>query len=298
MAIRILALSAALAALSVQLPATAEVSDISVEASECTTRDYQAMERRLEDPNVEGTPTFRLTVLETFVSMCPDRIEMPFVARRAARAALDSGDAERALALYQIAIYQGAPFDRAARLDYITALVETGASDRAWALRDQEVARWLEELEQRGIANIDTERLRDGVLHHITFDAVDPNFHQSEVWLAVPFSGGWPAAIVLGADEKRKALRRLVSGDEAVTYQHLDLVRCRGRTTLTQKDSGLASIDVAAIAEETAKSYLRHPDVHYRQLEGDPVGTCYDTHRLFVSPDPRQALSASGVRAY
>ncbi|MEO1407279.1 MAG: hypothetical protein AAFV54_12435, partial [Pseudomonadota bacterium] len=256
MAFRSLVFAIALGA-SMQVPASADaVSESSTSAVACTTQDYRAMEERLGDPSVEGTPAFRLSIMEAFVSMCPERIEMPLVARRAARAALDAGDAGRALALYQIAIYQGAPFDRSDRLDYITTLLETGASDRAWALRDQEVARWLEEVERRGIADIETDRLRDGYLHHISFKAVDPDFQQSDVWLAVPFAGGWPAAIVLGADQKRVALRQMVRGREAMTYEHLDLVRCRGRTTLTQNDGGLARIDTAAIAMETARSYL------------------------------------------
>ncbi|MEO0883367.1 MAG: hypothetical protein AAFY34_11670 [Pseudomonadota bacterium] len=299
MSVRSLIVSAALLGISAQLCASAEAVDALVQEPEhCTAQDYRTMEAHLDEPSGEGSPENRLAILERFVSMCPDRIEMPSVARRAARAALDSGDPGRALALYQIAIYQGAPFDRPDRLDYITTLVETGAVDRAWTLLNQEVARWLDEVEHRGVAHIETERLRDGLLHHVTFTAVDPDFQQSDVWFAVPFNGGWPAAIVLGADQKRAALRRMVSGREAMSYEHLDLVRCRGRTTLTQNDGGLGDIDVTAIAKETARSYLRNPDVYYAYEEGQPVGTCFDPHRLFISPDPRRALSASGVKTY
>ncbi|MEM9668909.1 MAG: hypothetical protein AAF950_08295 [Pseudomonadota bacterium] len=269
-----------------------------VSALQCSTQDYQAMEARLEDSEYESTPAFRLEILEEFLSDCPGRIEGPSLAKRAARAALDSGDAVRALTHFQTAIYQGAPFDRESRLDYMTTLVETGQFDRAWTLRDQEVDRWLREIDRRGVASIETERLRDGFLHHINFNAVDPDFQQSDVWLAVPFYDGWPVAIVLGADQKRVALRRLISGEDALTYQHLDLVRCRGRTTLLQKDKGLARVDVSEIALEAANSYLRNPDVYYEHKEGAPIGTCYDTHRMFVLPDPQTALTLSGLKTY
>ncbi|MEM6410654.1 MAG: hypothetical protein AAF683_03900 [Pseudomonadota bacterium] len=298
MAIRALTLSIMASGLAHTTALADAVTDTDGDILSCTTQDYRAMEARLDAPDTEPTPLYKLSIMDAFVSMCPDRIEMPYVARRAARAALDAGDPARALALYQIALYQGAPFDRSDRLDYMTTLVETGASNRAWALRDQEVARWIEEIELRGIADIETERLRDGYLHHVSFTAVDPDFQQTDVWLAVPFAGGWPAAIVRGSDQKRTALRRMVSGNRALAYEHLDLVRCRGRTTLTQNDDGLGRVDVEAIAEETARSYLQRPDVYYDYGDGEPVSTCFDAHRLFVSPDPRNALSLSGVRTY
>lgn len=299
MSIQRFMISALAAGISVCSFALADTADqLTSSAKECTSRDYRAMEARLEDNTVESTPAFNLSVMETFVSMCPYRIERPSVARRAARAALDVGDPNRALALYQIAIYEGAAFDRQARLDYIATLIETGSSGVAWSLLDQEVARWLGEIDSQGFAQIKTSRLRDGLLHHVSFSAIDPDFKQSDVWLAMPFSGGWPAAIVLGADQKRVGLRKLVKGNEASGYEHLDFVRCRGRTTLTQNDSGLSRADVGAIAEETAKSYLRNPDLYYAYNDGEPVGTCFDPHRLFVSPDPYKALPRYGVSTY
>ena len=278
-------------------PAWAAVED-DVERETCSAEDYRTLRADLESTDVEMTPEASLALMEDYLLRCPDRIETPSIARLAGRAALDAGDADRALALYQIALYQGAPFDRDSRINYMSVLLETGAEARAWALRDQEVAHWLGELDQRGVANVTTQRLRDGWVHHVVLRATDPDFGQSELWVAVPHAAGWPAAIVRASDPKRVALRRLVQGSGAEAYEHLDLVRCYGRATLVQSDTGLAATDVDAIALDAVKTYLRRPDLHRLRDNAAPVSSCLDTHRLFVSPDPRYALPIVGVQRY
>lgn len=257
---------------------------------DCSLQDYRAFEAQLIDPNVEVTPDFMLSVMQGFLATCPHRIEVPSIVRRAARVALDTGDPALALVLYEQALEMAAPFERTDKLDLMAALIEMGEAERAWTLRDEIIVSWLNELEQNGLAEIASARLRDGIIHHARFGAVDANHAQSEVWLVVPYSGGWPAAIARGADKKRVALRQMVHGVEARAYEHLDLIQCRSRVTLAQNDAGLAAIDVDEVVMNAAKTYLRQPDKRFQRAEMVPVGTCIAAHRMFVSPNPRTAI--------
>lgn len=258
----------------------------------CSPADRAAFEETLADPATEITPAYALERATLYLARCAGAPGSGDIARRAARSALDAGEASRAIELYEQARAYGASFSRADRLGLIGALVAEGEDRQAWSLRDDEIRRWLFELERSGFAGISETRLPGGTLIHVRYSAVDPVLQQREAWLAVPDDGGWPVAIVRGADQARVALRRLVAGRRAEAYEHLDLVRCHGRETLLQADQGFAGAELGHVAAEAAAAYLAEPDMTMSAAPGEPLPSCFDTHRLFVSPDPRTAVPA------
>lgn len=259
-------------------------------AAYCTAMDYQAYLSLSNDRRLELAPAFKLEVAEQFLADCPRRIERPSVQRAAGRYALDAGDATRAAAHFEAADLAGAPFNRADRLDQMTALIATGQADFAWRIRDRAIADWLRRLNADGLSTHTTMRLRDGLVHHIVFDAVDPQQRQREIWMGVPYGAGWPAVISHGSDLRRIALLKLRRGAAAETLQHIDLVRCRGRETLVDREGAILPSEAKAAALTALKVYLRSPDIRYeRRSEEDPVPACFGVERLFVTPDPRTA---------
>lgn len=262
------------------------------EPAACEQDSEAAFETMLSNSSMEVTPSYALERAVDYLTHCAGEPGSGAIARRAGRFALDAGDAGRAIELYEQARAYGARFSRADRLDLIAALVAEGHDGLAWSLRDDEVRRWLFELERTGFSEITETRLRDGMVYHVRFDAIDPALRQREAWLAVPYEAGWPVAVVRGADGARVSLRRLVAGRAAQSYEHLDLVRCHGRRTIIKADQGFAGVDLEAVATETAIAYLADPDTTMSAALGQPLPSCFDTHRLFVSPDPSTAVPA------
>lgn len=250
--------------------------------------DYQALRRTAP---IEGTPAEYLALAEAFLERCAARPEAGRVALQAARHALDTGQARKALDYFNMARIGFASFQRQDRLDYMTALILNGEAPLAWAMRDAEIALWLEKLAFDGLASVETIRLRDGLVYKIVFDAVDPARRESVAWLAAPFGAGFPATISLSADKALIALLKLRAGEAATGLQQLKLRRCHGQDTLASQIDAMTETDAHDRAMAAAKAYLAQPDHVQATAPGQPIATCYHAERLFIAPDPETATS-------
>ncbi|MEL6322841.1 MAG: hypothetical protein AAFQ84_01270 [Pseudomonadota bacterium] len=248
------------------------------------------VEKKLSGGGPELTPDYGLSVSSDYLAACPGHYGEARILRRAMRFALDAGQPDLAFDYFERAAEVGVRFSRRERLDFIATLIAVGNHPQARALRDLEIVRWQDELKSAGLADVTETQLRDGRLLSVTFEASDPAYGQRKLWVAVPAGDGWPAAVVYAAEPARIALRQLVAGAAARTYEHLDLVHCGGRRVLAQSDRGLGNRDLDEAAHAAAKAYLAQPFQGRAKAPGEPVSTCRDPDRLFVSPDPSTAV--------
>lgn len=255
----------------------------------CSSADYIDYRYRLKTEPVEGAPAELLAVAEAFLETCNTRPEAGRVALQAARNALDTGDAEKALAYFDMARKRYAAFKQQDRLDYITTLVLNGQTALAWSLRDEEINLWLDELYDDGLAEVETIRLRDGLVHKVTYHAVDSSRRETVAWLAAPFGSGFPATISLSSEKAMISLLKLRLGDAANGLQQLILRRCHGQNFLLSDASGISAEEAQRKAMATAKAYLRNPDGVFKTRPDQPIATCYNMDRLFIAPDPKTA---------
>lgn len=258
----------------------------------CSPADYRAYQDALISPSIEGAPHELLEISEGFLHDCPARPEAPRVALAAARQALDSGDAGRALEHFQTALEGGVYFPHQSRMDYITANLANDNDALAWQLRDAEITHWFEELTETGMARIEQIRLRDGLVYRMEFDAVDPGRRVHLAWMAVPFGPGFPVTITSQSEAQLIALLSLRAGPAAESLEQLVLNRCRGRETLYSTLNGLDESDAERRAMEVIKIYLANPDRLEARPAGLPMATCFATDRVFIVPDPVTAVPA------
>lgn len=255
----------------------------------CSHLDYEEYRRRLKSEPLEGSPQEFLALAEDYLERCNARPEAARVALQAGRNALDTGDATRALEHYDFARRHYAAFQLQDRMDYITSLILNGQADLAWSLRDEEIDLWLETLEADGLADIETIRLRDGVVHKVTYDAVNPDRREETAWLIAPFGSGFPATISLSSDRALVALLKIRAGKEANGLKQLKLRRCHGQDTLISKIDGISDAAAHSVALTAAKAYLLAPDRVQATDPGSPIASCYHLDRLFIAPDPETA---------
>ena len=255
----------------------------------CSHTAYSDYRHRLKTEPIEATPAAHLAIAEAFLDTCGTRPEAGRVALQAARNALDVGNAQKALTYYDMARKRFAAFQQQDRLDYITTLALDDQERLAWSLRDEEIDVWLDELYETGLADVETVRLRDGFVHKVTYNAVDPSRNETVAWLAVPHGAGFPATISLSSETAMIALLKLRVGDAANRLQQLKLRRCHGQDFLLSEADGINEDDAETKAMAAAKAYLRRPDGVRKTAPGEPIATCYNLDRLFISPDPATA---------
>lgn len=255
------------------------------ETTECTLKDVAAWKDRLFDPTQEATPLYRLNVTEDFLQDCPNRHEAIQAHREAGKAALDEGLAEAAREHLEYGRTEYDPLQPREWFGLMAALIETGEEARAWAERDSLVAHWLERLETDGLADVATSQVNGGTIHAVEFIALEPGDYVRGVWVAVPEKAGWPSAIVLGSNEFRSSMRQLRSGSPK-RLEHIDLIGCQERITLTQSDGEIAIDTAKAAAHFALETYLEQPELPADNGALDLSTACRWPKHMFPRPDP------------
>jgi len=258
------------------------------EAADCTLKDVAAWKERLFDPTKEATPLYRLGVTEDFLDGCPDRPEAIEAHRVAGLAALDGEYVKAAKDHLQNA---RTPYQHLKPREWfglMAAFVETGEEARAWQERDAHLRHWIDRLETDGIADITSTEVNGGVIHSVEFAALEPGDYVRGVWIAAPAGPGWPSAIVLGSSEFRSSMNRLRSGEKN-RIEHIDLIGCRERITLTQSDGEIAFSTAKAAAISALETYLEEPEMPKDNGIIDLSSQCRWPGHMFPRPDPYKA---------
>ena len=238
---------------------------------DCTLRDVAAWQMMLTEPQEEGTPEYMLRVTEDFITQCPNRPEAREAHAIAGRAAVDMGDARRAVDHYALA---GPLKTVRQQFAYAAALAANGDKAQAWALRDASVESWLTELSYDPTTSISSSKIRGGTLHRIQFTYPDRETGVRLAWVAVPNGAGWPATMTIGNSRQRLAFHRLRAGDSVKPPRHITLYRCTSRKILARIDENTSPQEIDRDAEVTMLAYLSNPDTVSRAMKGQPIETC------------------------
>ena len=257
----------------------------------CSSADYFKYQHRVKTEPVEGSPDELLILAEQYLSVCQARPEAGRVALKAARNALDTGNAQKAQLYFDLARSRWAVFQRQHRLDYMTTLILNGDAPLAWELRDEEIDLWLSKLSDDQLGEIETIRMRDGLVYKVTYDVFDPAFRETVAWIAVPFGDGFPATISLSSEKSLIGLLKLSLGNEAEGLKQLRLRRCHGSDLLWSDTQGISEQDADEMAIEVAKAYLANPDRVEPSKPHQPIATCFDVDRLLIAPDLETATT-------
>ena len=255
----------------------------------CTLKDVAAWQDRLNDPLEEATPAYRLRVSEDFIADCPERPEIRRAHRLAGLAALDEGSAAAAAEHLERGRTEFDPLGMRAWFGLIAAHLELGNERRAWKERDAMIAHWLGKITEDGLADIRSHDVRGGTIHKAEFIALEPDEYVRAVWVAVPAGEGWPSAVVLGSERFRASLFKL-RAPEADRLEHIDLIGCQERITLTQSEGQLPVrlADEAAMA--AAAYYLKAPEVPQNNGAIDLSSACVWPTKMLPRPDPYKAV--------
>ena len=255
----------------------------------CTLKDVAAWQDRLNDPLEEATPAYRLRVSEDFIADCPHRPETRRAHRLAGLAALDEGAAAAAVEHLERGRSPFEPLGMRAWFGLIAAHLELGNETAAWKERDALIAHWLGKIAEDGLAEINSHDVRGGTIHKAEFIALEPDEYVRAVWVAVPDGEGWPSAVVLGSERFRASLFKL-RAPEADRLEHIDLIGCQERITLTQSEGRLpvSMADDAAMAAATY--YLEQPEMPAANGMTDLSSACVWPTKMLPRPDPYKAV--------
>ncbi|KCZ90072.1 hypothetical protein [Hyphomonas johnsonii] len=255
----------------------------SVDAA-CGLRDAANFRESLVSPTEEASPAYLLRTSEAFIDACPDRFEIRDAHLVAARAALDAGAARKAVAHYDAALAGGFPADPQTHLDHAVALLATGNSRRARDARDDAVAEWLAELDQRQAVRVTTVPVPDGMIYTVRYNAPDANLGITSLWLAVPKHDGLPAAILIRPAAKRAAWRALRMGGEPTDLVIAEQVNCRTSHMLTEVSARTIHAAIDEAARSALADYLGAPDGLHTTPDGEPLAACLGLDRMLHVP--------------
>ena len=255
----------------------------------CTLKDVAAWQERLSDPIEEATPAYRLRVSEDFIADCPERLETRRAHRLAGLAALDGGLAEAAIAHLEQGRTANEPLGFRAWFGLIAAHLERGNEVAAWRERDALIAHWLDKVTGDGLADIDAHEVRGGTIYKAEFIALEPEDYVRAVWVAVPEEEGWPSAVVLGSETFRASLYKL-RAPGTKRLEHIDLIGCRERVTLTQSEGELPLHIADSAAMAAATYYLQQPEMPSGPGGFDLSTACVWPTKMLPRPDPYKAV--------
>lgn len=244
---------------------------------DCSLRDVGAWQAQLVDREQELSPEYILEVTEAFLTRCPARPEVREASKVAGIAATEAGQAMRARHHFDRA---GILYEQRANFYKAAILLATGEPDRAWALRDQLVADWLEDLSANPQVAVDTQAIHGGRMYTVQFARPDAESGIQTAWVGVPVGPGWPATLTMGSARQRTAFHRLRAGPDAVSRPHVDYYRCRGRRLLAQVEHSMAMSELDEAARTTLISYFSAPDAAHRTDREGTIGTCLWPWRL------------------
>lgn len=259
------------------------------EEARCTLRDVSAWQDRLNDPLEEATPEYRLRVSEDFIEDCPGRPEVRRAHRLAGLAALDGGLAKAAANHLERGRTDFEPLGMRAWFGLIAAKLELGDEASAWKERDAMIGHWRDKVSADGLAEINTHKVQDGTIYKAEFIALEPDEYVRAVWVAVPKGKGWPSAVVLGSEKFRSSMYKLRAKNTA-RLEHIDLIGCRERITLTQSEGQLPIPVADRAAMAAATLYLEEPELPINNGAIDLSSACTWPTKMLPRPDPYKAV--------
>lgn len=255
----------------------------------CSLKDVAEWKQRLVEPTQEATPFYRLGVSEDFIRDCPNRPEVGEAHREAGKAALDGDLAEEAKRHLDRALAAHSSLQPREWFGLMAALIETGDEARAWKERDALVEHWVTGLENDGLADVVPAQVDGGTIYAVQFIALEPGSYVRGVWLGVPEGPGWPSAIVLGSDELRSVWSQLrTRGSQRI--EHIDLIGCKDRITLTQTEGEIAFSTAKSAATAALETYLEQPELPRDNGATDLSSQCLWPHHMMPRPDPYEAV--------
>jgi len=255
----------------------------------CTLKDVSEWQDLLENPVEEATPLYRLSVSEDFIADCPNRPEVRRAHRLAGVAALDGGLAADAVEHLERGRTPYDPLGTRAWFGLIAARLETGNETEAWKERDALVSHWLEAVNKDGLAEVDTHDVQGGTVYAANFIALEPGDYVRAVWLAVPDGKGWPSAVVLGSEAFRSSMHNLRTSSSK-RLEHIDLIGCQERITLTQSEGELPSSIAEKAALAAAIVYLEEPEMPQKNSARNLSAACTWPTKMLPRPDPLRAV--------
>ena len=248
-----------------------------IQPQDCSLRDVGAWQAQLVDREQELSPGYILRVTEAFLARCPTRPEVREASKVAGIAATNAGEPARALRHFERA---GQLYDERANFYKAAVLLANGEAQRAWALRDQLVADWLEELAGDPLVAVESHAIRGGFMHTVRFARPDHDSGIGTAWIGVPDGPGWPATLTMGAGRQRTAFHRLRAGAQSAPMQHVDYYRCRGRRLLAETEASIAMSELDEAARLTLIGYFTAPDGTTRQTGEGTLKTCLWPSRI------------------
>lgn len=252
--------------------------------SACGLSDAGRFHEAITSPAEEGSPAYFLLTSEAFIDACPDRLEIREAHLIAARAAIDLGNAERAVAHYDAALRTGARLKPAARIDQAVALMVTGDFARAREARNIAVSDWLAGLDATDAASLSARKYSAGTIYSIRYTGREARSIVSALWLAVPAGDGLPAAILIRTAPQQAAWRAIRTGEVPAPLVVAELLTCRKSTLLgdVAEDMSLDELERGAAGDLIA--YLKKPDSVERTPEGEPLAACLGLSRMLHVP--------------
>ncbi len=257
----------------------------------CGLMEAQTFQSAITHPQEEADPAYYLRTAEAFIAECPHRLEVRDAHLIAARGALDSGKARRAIKHYDGAQEIGVRLTPEQSMDYAVALMAVGSEGRATAIRRSAIAAWAAHLTQTGLGDLDIQTVEGGTIYSAAFDAIDPNKKIKAVWIADPSGAGLPAAIVLKHAPKRAAWKALRHGRAAPQpLMAADIHRCRTSEKLMESVLPLTVQEVSLAAQDALVSYLSNADGLEDTAPGKPLSSCLTLPIMLHVPDPLTAV--------
>ncbi len=252
--------------------------------SACGLSEAGRFHEAITSPTEEGSPAYFLRTSEAFIDACPDRLEIREAHVIAARAAVDLGNASRAVAHYGAAIQAGARLKPSARMDQAVALMVTGDAARARESRNIAISDWLAGLDASDAAQLSARKFSDGTIYAVRYAARESRTSVSALWLAVPSGNGLPAAILIRTAPQQAAWRAIRSGEAAEPLVIAEQLTCRKSTLLgdVTDDITLDELERGAVGDLLA--YLKKPDSVEKTPKDEPLAACLGLNRMLHVP--------------
>lgn len=246
--------------------------------------------KALSDHTVEQTPTYRLTIAENFLTVCPHRLEAERAHEVAASAALSSGEYAKAADHYDILLETKRTIKSVERLKASLAYKMAGQSKASRLARNQAVYDWLQDIHDNTDAALSVSHTRNGTIYRALFADTGETDDVAAVWFGVPRSDEMPRVVVQHNDAQRAAWAALRDGATPEDYYVLESYGCRDRDVLLYTTT--------PFAPKTQNKRIEH---HINKLMGlredlsrleERGGSCTQLSRgLYVPKSPKTSAA-------
>jgi hypothetical protein len=235
-------------------------------------------------PTEEASPEYFLLTAETFIDACPDRFEVREAHVIAARASLDTGNAERAVAHYDAALQAGAHLEPSQRMDQAITLEILGKAARAREARNIAIADWLASVDAADVAQMSARRFKNGTIYSVRYTRPEMRSGITALWMAVPAGNGLPIAILIRSAPQQAAWRAIRTGTAPAPLIIAEQLSCRDSVVLGEVTDDLTLDELESGAMGDLRTYLKAPDHVAPTPKDDPLGACFSLNHVLRAP--------------